>query len=234
VRDSLKGLALTSPEGATLHDALDFGGLAVLRDAWSRFGLQEFFAGLPQTSASRLQAIIFSRLLFPCAKLALAGQARGTLLAPASTARPSLRKSASPFTTSRAFISKVTAPVGLARYGHSRDHRPDRPQVNLAVVTDESGIPISQSVLRGNRADNKTLLGLLKLLKRRFGIAEATFVFDEGMSGEINLKAMSAAGLNYVTRLSNATLDSLIADNPQTAAEVAQMELGDAPRLIEI
>lgn len=265
VRDSLKGVALTSPEGATLHDALDFGGLAVLRDAWLRFGLQEFFAGIPQTAASRLQAIIFSRLLFPCAKLALAGQARGTLLAlacglPADepfdeddlyAAMDQLTGRWSPLIAGlygKTFPEKVRialyditsvyfeghGPRGLARYGHSRDHRPDRPQVNLAVVTDEAGIPISLSVLRGNRADNKTLLGLLKLLERRFGITKATFVFDGGMSGEINLKAMSAAGLSYVTRLSNATLDSLIADHPQTAAEVAQMELGDAPRLIEI
>lgn len=265
VADSLKGLPLTSPESATLHDALDFGGLAVLREAWSRFGLAEFFAGIPQPQASRLQAIIFSRLLFPCAKLALAGQARGTLLAAACglpadepfdeddlyTAMDQLTGRWSPLISGlygKTFPDKVRialyditsvyfeghGPAGLARYGHSRDHRPDRPQVNLAVVTDETGVPVSLSVLRGNRADNKTLLGLLKLLKRRFGITEATFVFDGGMSGEINLKAMSEAGLSYVTRLSSATLDSLIADHPEAAAEVAQMELGDAPRLIEI
>ena len=82
-------------------------------------------------------------------------------------------------------------PKGLAHYGYSRDHRSDRVQVNLAVVTDEKGIPISLSILRGNRTDNKTLTGLLKLLKRRFNITEATFVFDGGMSAEINLQAMT-------------------------------------------
>ncbi len=265
VAASLKGLTLVAPDSAALHHALDFGGLAVLRDAWFRFGLQEFFAGIAPSHASRLQAIIFSRLLFPCAKLALAGQARGTTLAAACglpadeafdeddlyAAMDQLTGRWSPLISGlygKAFPEKVRialyditsvyfeghGPAGLARYGHSRDHRPDRPQVNLAVVTDETGVPVSLSVLRGNRADNKTLLGLLKLLKRRFGIAEATFVFDGGMSGEINLKAMDEAGLSYVTRLSNATLDSLIADSPETAAGVAQMELGDAPCLMEI
>jgi hypothetical protein len=43
-------------------------------------------------------------------------------------------------------------------------------------------------------------------LRRRSGIESATFVFDGGMSGQINLQAMNEAGLSCVTRLSNATL----------------------------
>jgi transposase len=263
--DFLKGQPLVSPLSACLHQALDFGGIAVLRDAWTRFGLAGLFPAVPQSDAARLQAIVFSRLLFPCAKLALADHARGTVLAaacglPASesfdeddlyTAMDQLTGRWSPLVRGlyqKAFPDKVRialyditsvyfegrGPKGLARYGHSRDHRPDRVQVNLAVVTDETGIPISLSILRGNRADNKTLTGLLKLLKRRFGISSATFVFDGGMSGEINLKAMSGAGLSYVTRLSNATLESLITSHDSVAGEMMQMELGDAPRLIEI
>jgi len=266
--DSLKGHTLVSPLSASLHHALDYGGIAVLRDAWARFGLADLFSAVSQADAARLQAIVFSRLLFPCAKPALADLARGTVLAAACglpaaesfdeddlyAAMDQLTGRWSPLIQGlyqKAFPDKVRialyditsvyfeghGPKGLARYGrygHSRDHRPDRVQVNLAVVTDEKGVPISLSILRGNRADNKTLLGLLKLLKRRFGITSATFVFDGGMSGEINLKAMSEAGLSYVTRLSNATLESLIADHDSASGEIAQMELGDAPRLIEV
>lgn len=135
-------------------------------------------------------------------------------------------------------IFEGKGPRGLARYGHSRDHRGDRPQVNLAVVTDEAGVPISVSILRGNRADNKTLLGRLKILRRRFGLVEATFAFDGGMSGAVNLESMDRAGLSYVTRLSNATLESLITERPETGPEMGpemgQMELCDQPRLMEI
>lgn len=265
VSQSLKGLTLVSPLSASLHNALDYGGLAVLREAWTRFGLPEFFGTIPADHAARLQAVIFSRLLFPCAKLALADQARGTVLAaacglPASetfdeddlyAAMDQLSGRWSPLVAGlyqKAFPDKVRialyditsvyfeghGPKGLAHYGYSRDHRSDRVQVNLAVVTDENGIPISLSVLRGNRTDNKTLTGLLKLLQRRFGITESTFVFDGGMSAEINLQAMTLAGLNYVTRLSNSTLQSLITSHDTVAAEMEQMELGDQPRLIEI
>jgi transposase len=86
------------------------------------------------------------------------------------------------------------------------------------------------SVLRGNRNDTQTLQGLLHTLRRRFGIREATFVFDGGMSSQINLEAMDAAHLGYVTRLSAATLRSLV----EELALEEQLELGDRHKLMEI
>src|SRR5256884_412952 len=62
-----------------------------------------------------------------------------------------------------------------SQYGHSRDHRSDRPQVLLAVATDAQGLPLHLEVLRGNRGDTTTLQGLLSTLRRRFGIREAGF-----------------------------------------------------------
>jgi transposase len=84
--------------------------------------------------------------------------------------------------------------------------------------------------LRGNRNDTQTLQGLLHTLRRRFGIQEATFVFDGGMSSQINLEAMDAAGLGYVTRLSAATLHSLV----EELGLEKQLELGDRQKLMEI
>jgi len=121
-------------------------------------------------------------------------------------------------------------PQHLSQYGHSRDHRSDRPQIILAVATDVRGVPLHLSVLRGNRADTTTLRGLLERLRRRFGIREATFVFDGGMSSRLNLEALEAEELNYVTRQSNATLMAVVKELP----EDRQLELGDRTGLIEI
>jgi len=57
-------------------------------------------------------------------------------------------------------------PEHFARYGHSRDHRSDRPQIILAVATDTTGTPLHLSVLWGNRADTSTLQSFLKILQR--------------------------------------------------------------------
>ncbi len=259
---SLKGQSFLPAEAVQLEHALDYGGLAVLNDAWSRFRLAELFA--PIGSARQrglLQATLYSRLLFPCAKLSLAQKAQGTWLAQACglAARESFNEddiytamdqlnghwvSLEKQLYQRAFPQAVRlvlydltsvyfegqGPAPLARYGHSRDHRGDRPQIILAVATDTEGLPLHVSILRGNRNDTQTLQGLLHTLRRRFGIAEATFVFDGGMSSRVNLAAMTAAKLGYVTRLSAATLQTLVAE----LALEKQLELGDRQRLMEI
>ena len=259
---SLKGQDFLPASEVALHEALDYGGLAVLNDAWSRFGLQRLFAPIgSQRQRGLLQAVIYSRLLFPCAKLSLKAQAQGTWLAQACGLDPnesfdeddiyaamdqltghwvSLEKEL----YHRAFPQSVrlvlydltsvyfegAGPEHFAKYGHSRDHRGDRPQIILAVATDTEGLPIHLSILRGNRNDTQTLQGLLHTLRRRFGIQEATFVFDGGMSSEINLEALTEAKLGFVTRLSAPTLQSLVAELPADK----QMELGDRKKLLEI
>lgn len=121
-------------------------------------------------------------------------------------------------------------PAGISRYGHRRDHRSDRPQVMLAVATDAKGVPLHLEVLRGNRGDTTTLQGLLATLRRRFGIKEAVFVFDGGMSSKVNLEAMEALGLKYVTRLCASILDELVAELPADQSP----ELWDRTQVMEI
>ncbi|MEK7757225.1 MAG: IS1634 family transposase [Planctomycetota bacterium] len=259
---SLKGQDFLPAGQVQLHEALDYGGLAVLNDAWSRFGLGELFTGLGSArQRGLLQAVLYSRLLFPCAKLSLAQKAQGTWLAQACGLEADESFDEDDIYTAmdqlngqwvhlekqlyqRAFPHRVRlvlydltsvyfegqGPEHLAQYGHSRDHRSDRPQIILAVATDPEGLPLHVSVLRGNRNDTQTLQGLLHTLRRRFGIQEATFVFDGGMSSQVNLEAMTAAHLGYVTRLSAATLHRLV----EELALEKQLELGDRQKLMEI
>ena len=259
---SLKGQDFLPADQVQLHDALDYGGLAVLNDAWSRFGLADLFADLgSQRQRGLLQAVIYSRLLFPCAKLSLAHQAEGTWLAQACgleaeesfdeddiyaamdqlnghwvSLEKQLYKRAFPQSV-RLVLYDLTSvyfegrgPEHLSQYGHSRDHRGDRRQIILAVATDTEGLPLHVSVLRGNRNDTQTLQGLLHTLRRRFGINQATFVFDGGMSSQINLDAIDAAHLKYVTRLSAVTLRALV----EELALEQQMELGDRQKVMEV
>jgi len=71
---------------------------------------------------------------------------------------------------------------------------------------------------------------LLRTLRRRFGIQEAVFVFDGGMSSKLNLQAMETLQLKYVTRLGAGGLEALLADLPQDAAP----ELWDRTQVMEI
>ncbi len=259
-------LCRSQPEGrnlsCTLHQALDYGGLAVLVEAWEQLGLDRLLAsiGSPRQRAL-LQAMIFARLLFPCAKLALAERAAGTLLAPAcglpadegfdeddlydamdaltghwyalekGLAAETFQEPASLVLYDLTSVYfEGAGPARWAKYGHSRDHRSDRPQIILAVATDPRGVPLHLSILRGHRADTTTLQGFVKILRRRFQIREAVFAFDGGMSSKLNLEALEKTGLKFVTRLGNATLEKLLTELPQDQ----QLELADADKLVEI
>lgn len=258
---SLRGQSFLPAQDLELHCALDYGGLAVLTDAWQRYGLDPLLAGLgTPRQQGLLKAMVWGRLLFPCAKLALSEQAEGTALAQTcglsaqesfdeddlyeamdllngqwAALEKRLYQKAFPegirlmlYDLSSVYF-EGKGPAKLSRYGHSSDHRSDRPQVLLAVATDHQGVPLHLEVLRGNRTGNSTLVGLLATLRRRFGMAEVTFVFDGGMSSAVNLEALTEAHMQFVTRLSNATMESLLTEAPPEA----QLELGDRSQVVE-
>lgn len=65
--------------------------------------------------------------------------------------------------------------------GYSRDHRPDLPQLVLAVAVDRNGWPVSWEVFPGNTADKKAFGAMIKKLRERFRIKRVIIVADRGM-----------------------------------------------------
>jgi len=263
VAQSLRGQSFVATDKLELTDAWSFGGLAVLRQSWDALELERILSSIRSArNVGLLKAMIFGRILFPSAKLALADHARGTLLAAACGLdqasedfdeddlyaamdelngrwvgmEKQLYQQSFPQGVSLVLYDLTSVyfegegPEGISQYGHSRDHRSDRPQVLLAVATDERGVPLHLEVLRGNRGDTTTLQGLLAALRRRFGIQEAVFVFDGGMSSKLNLAAMDALKLKYVTRLAASTLEQLLEQLPSDQAP----ELWDRTQVMEI
>src|SRR6266516_4086480 len=84
IAQSLQGQSFVASEALQLAQAWSFGGVAVLYQAWKDFGLEALFNFIQNArAAGLLKAMIFGRVLFPSAKLALVDHARGTLLAAA-------------------------------------------------------------------------------------------------------------------------------------------------------
>jgi len=251
---------LVPADSLGLHDALGFGGVAVLHDAWERYNLDLTLSEVTDPVVrGRVKAMVFARLLFPGSKLSLKTLSTDSALAAScgltqedldedrlyeamdalsgkwAGIEKSLCSEAFPNGVSLVLYDLTSSYFEgaknkkLASYGHSRDHRSDRPQVILALATDTDGVPIHIEVLKGNRADNKTLLPLLAGLRRRFGITKAVFAFDGGMSSALNLRQMREDELDYVTRLSSSTLQSLLSQLPADH----QPELWDRTDLVE-
>jgi len=94
----------------------------------------------------------------------------------------------------------------LVRYGYSRDHRPDRKQIEVAAtVTAAGGIPVDYRSLAGNVADRSTpvdqlrrLQGLLALLPPRPANQSTLVISDRAMLTDAALAAYAGSGLCYL------------------------------------
>jgi hypothetical protein len=90
----------------------------------------------------------------------------------------------------------------LAQYGHSRDHRGDRPQIVYGLLCTREGLPIAVEVFDGNTADPTTLAAQIEKLKTRFGIDRVVLVGDRGMITAARIRDdLGPAGLDWITCL---------------------------------
>jgi Transposase DDE domain len=80
----------------------------------------------------------------------------------------------------------------IGRHGHSKDHRPDLPQMVVGLVVEGSGRPICCEMWPGNTADAKTLVPVIERLRARFHVREVCVVADRGMVSEKTLEALGA------------------------------------------
>jgi transposase len=89
------------------------------------------------------------------------------------------------------------------KFGYSRDHRGDRPQVIIGLLVTSEGVPIAHHVFPGNTNDATTLSSVLTDLQTRFGVGKIAIVADRGLISDANLADVDAAGFDHVlaTRL---------------------------------
>ena len=83
--------------------------------------------------------------------------------------------------------------IGKAKYGYSRDKRPDCLQVVIALVVTPDGFPLAYEVMNGNTSEKTTLPGFLKQIEAKYGKAERMWVMDRGIPTEAILKEMREA-----------------------------------------
>jgi len=100
-------------------------------------------------------------------------------------------------TTSTYFEMDEEDEEGLRRYGHSKDHRPDLPQVVIGLAVTKEGIPVKCWTMPGNISDMKTVEKVKSdLLGWKLG--RCVWVMDRGMSSEENRMILQRAGGHYI------------------------------------
>jgi DDE family transposase len=107
----------------------------------------------------------------------------------------------------------------LAAFGYNRDRKSGKRQIVIGLLTDADGRPLSIEVFPGNTSDVKTFSSQLNKAAARFGAERVTFVGDRGMIKAPQRAEIGAAGFHYITAITKAQIDALI------AAGVLQMDL---------
>jgi len=85
-----------------------------------------------------------------------------------------------------------------AQRGYSRDHRPDRKQVCIALVVTFDGFPLGYEVFAGNTHDSKTLKTIVSTMEARHGTVGRVWITDRGMASAKNLEWLRATGRRYI------------------------------------
>lgn len=89
-------------------------------------------------------------------------------------------------------------PEGLAEYGYSKDHRPDRVQIMIGVLMTKEGIPVAHQVFPGNTADIETFKAIITDTRNRFQLRRVIFVGDRGMVSPTLLDELDHEHIEYI------------------------------------
>jgi len=92
---------------------------------------------------------------------------------------------------------------GLFQFGHSKDHRPDLPQVKIRVsALDPLGMPVATDIVPGQRADDPLYVPAIARVREGLGRRGLLYVGDCKM-GALDTRAfLQAGGDSYVCPLS--------------------------------
>jgi len=103
------------------------------------------------------------------------------------------------FETDEADPPTVGAPAGFRTYnGHSKDHRPDLPQVVIGLAVTREGIPIRVWTLPGNASD-QALIRAVKDDLSAWKLGRVVWVTDRGFNSAENRRYLQRAGGHYIT-----------------------------------
>ncbi len=103
----------------------------------------------------------------------------------------------------------------LRKKGYSKDGKPQRIQVVLALIQTKEELPVTYEIFPGNTTDVKTLEPAMTKLRERFDLDQMIVVADGGMLSKDNLALLRSWNCDYVVA---ARLRSL--NKAQTQAKI--------------
>jgi hypothetical protein len=107
------------------------------------------------------------------------------------------------------------AELGARRFGHSKDHRPDLPQVVIAMAVTRDGVPIRCWTFGGNQGDT-AIIRRVKDDLAGWNLHRMVWVADRGFASAANRAYLTRGGGHYIHA------EKLRSTNTEAAAALAR------------
>ena len=118
----------------------------------------------------------------------------------------------------------------LAAFGHSRDGKRGKAQIEYGLLTDQDGRPVAVRVFAGNTGDPKTFPEAVDTVRGTFGLNQMIMVGDRGMITSARIRDLrKLEGMAWITCLRGPAIKKLMADGGPL-----QLSLFDEQDLAEI
>ena len=95
------------------------------------------------------------------------------------------------------YYFEIKEPDEFRKKGFSKEHR-TTPIVQMGLLMDKSGLPISYKLFEGNTNDSQTLMPVLHDLKEDYGLGRVIVVADKGLNTGENIAYNILNGNGYI------------------------------------
>ena len=132
------------------------------------------------------------------------------------------------FDLSSAWLEGHSCPLGA--FGHSRDGKKSREQIEFGMVTSRAGIPVAVRVFAGNTSDSVAFGEIIPVVRDKLGLGEVILVGDRGSVTQVRIRQLKALpGAGWITALRAPQVAALARDDGPL-----QMSLFDDQNFAEI
>ena len=132
------------------------------------------------------------------------------------------------FDLSSAWLEGRSCPLGA--FGHSRDGKKNREQIEFGMVTSRAGIPVAIRAFPGNTSNSVAFGEIIPVVRGKFGLDEVILVGDRGSVTKVRISQLEALpGAGWITALRAPAIAALARDDGPL-----QMSLFDDQNFAEI
>lgn len=238
LRRVLRGENLVSPEEAfRIIRSKPHGHVQAVLDMIRQLRLDQLLAAKPCRERDLVMGMIVQQVIFPCSKLGATRHWHTTSLAEqlqVSDAdhddlyaamdwllerqeRIENKLATRHLTEGSLVLYDITSSYyeghtcSLAKFGHNRDGKVDRPIIVYGVLTDQEGRPLSVKVYEGNTADPATVPDQVEILRKRFHLKRVVLVGDRGMLTETQISHLKEyPKLGWISALRSSSIRQLV------------------------